>query len=87
MLCDEMRARTTGSAGGRSHGLPIFLVLVRYLAPAVALHCASDLHEIRSHSYAPEIAPVAGSGAFRRPSRCHAPRLPTMTALERGAEL
>lgn len=35
-------------AGGRSHGLPIFLVCDHYLAPAAALACASDLSEIRS---------------------------------------
>lgn len=35
-------------AGGRSHGLPIFLVHDHYLAPAAALGCASDLSEIRS---------------------------------------
>lgn len=41
-------ASTSGCAGGRSHGLPIFLVHDDYLAPTAALGCASDLSEIRS---------------------------------------
>lgn len=41
-------AGTSECAGGRSHGLPIFLVHDDYLAPTAALGCASDLSEIRS---------------------------------------
>ncbi|CAH2040353.1 unnamed protein product, partial [Iphiclides podalirius] len=41
------RGGTSECAGGRSHGLPIFLVRDHYLAPTAALGCASDLSEIR----------------------------------------
>ncbi|KPJ12901.1 hypothetical protein RR48_10531 [Papilio machaon] len=48
------RGGTSECAGGRSHGLPIFLVHDHYLAPTAALACATDLSKIPSAlRYAP----------------------------------